>query len=62
MIQRGEHFGLALKPGEPIGVAGELERKDLDRDLALQPRVGRAVDLAHAARAERRHDLVRAEL
>ena len=36
-------------------------RQDLDRDLAPEPRVARAVHLAHAAGAERRDDLVGAE-
>ena len=35
--------------------------QDLERDVAVEPRVARAVDLAHAARAEGRDDLVRAE-
>src|SRR5262245_45017404 len=33
----------------------------LDGNAAAQPRIARAVDLAHTARAERRDDLVRAE-
>ena len=36
-------------------------RQDLDRDLALQLRVGRAIHLAHAAFADRRGDFVDAE-
>ena len=35
--------------------------QDLDRDGAIEPRVARLVDLAHAAGAERRQDLVGAE-
>ena len=54
-------FGLALKPREPLGVGGERLGQDLDRDVAIQLRVACAVDLAHAARAERGQDLVRAE-
>ena len=42
-------------------VVGEVLRQHLDRDVALEARVARAVDLAHAAGAERRQDLVRAE-
>ena len=45
-------FGFALEAGEPVGVGGERRRQDLDRDLALQLRVGRAIDLAHAAGAD----------
>ena len=32
---------------------------DLDRDVAIQLRVARAIDLAHAARAEGGFDLIR---
>ena len=59
MIQRGEQFGFALKPREPIGIVGERVGQNLDRDLALQPRVARAIHLAHAACAEQRDDFVR---
>ena len=51
----------ALEPREPIGVGGERLGQDLDRDVAIQLRVARAIDLAHAAGAEGRQDLVRAE-
>ena len=52
---------LALKPREPLRIGGERLGQDLDRDVAIQLRVARAIDLAHAAGAERRQDLVRAE-
>ena len=53
MVQRREHFGFALEAGEAFGIVGEARREDFDRDVALQPRVARAIDLAHAAGAER---------
>jgi hypothetical protein len=37
----------------------QLGREDLDGDLATEPRVAGAVDLAHSAGAERRQDFVR---
>ena len=53
MIQRGEDFGFALEPREPLGIAQRtLAGRTLMRDVALQLRVAGAVDLAHAARAE----------
>ena len=52
VIQRGEHFRFALKAREPIGVSRDGRRQSLDRNLALQLRVRRAVDLAHAAGAD----------
>src|SRR5216110_1747018 len=40
---------------------GKVRRQDLDRDGAIEPRIARAIDLAHAAGSERRDDLVRPE-
>jgi hypothetical protein len=48
MIQRGQHFGLALEAGEAPGVGRDRRGQHLDGYLALQVRVGGAVDLAHA--------------
>ena len=61
MIQRGEHFRFALKAREPIGVAASDGGQHLDRDLAFQLGVGRAIHLAHAAGADLRGDFVDAE-
>ena len=61
MIQRGEDLRFAMKPREPIGVAGERVGKHLDRDIAIQTRVAGAVDLTHPARPERVQDLVHAD-
>ena len=48
------------KRARASGFAAVL-REDLDGDVAVELRVARAVDLAHAARAERREDLVGTE-
>jgi hypothetical protein len=61
MIERGEDFGLALKAGEPVGISRDRRRQHLDRDLALQIRVGGAIDLAHPACPERVEDFVGSE-
>ena len=61
MVQRREHPRLALEAREPIRVARERARQDLDRDVAPELRVARAVHLAHAARAEQRLQLIAAE-
>ena len=45
-----------------LRVGCEVRREDLDRDVAPQLAVARAIDLAHAAGAERREDRVWAEL
>ena len=61
MIQRREHLGFALEPREPIGIAHEGLGQHLDRDIAIQPRIARAIHLAHTARAEQRQDFICAE-
>ena len=61
MVQRREHFRFALKPREPIGIGRERRRQNLDRDLAFELRVRRAIDLPHAARADRGGDFIDAE-
>ena len=61
MIQRREDFGFALKAREPIAIGRERRRQDLDRDLALQLRVGRPIHLAHPAFADLGGDFVDAE-
>ena len=61
MIQRGERLRFAREPGQPIGIARERVGQDLDRDVAIQLGVARAIHLAHAAFADRRGDFVDAE-
>ena len=43
------------------GVGGRLRRQQLDCDLTIEGRVVGTVDLAHAARSDRRENLVAAE-
>ena len=61
MGESGNRAGLPLEPDERNGVLGEMFGEDLDRDLATESEVPRAVDLAHAARPEWRENLVTAE-
>ncbi len=58
MRERRHGLGLALEPRQRLRVARDLLRKDLDRDLAVQPRVPRLPDLSHATRPKRRQDLI----
>jgi hypothetical protein len=39
MIERREQLRLALKPGDAIRVAQERLGKNLDRDIATEPRI-----------------------
>ena len=49
VIQRREGLGLAREARQAIGIAGEGVRKDLQRDVAIEPRVTGPEHLAHAA-------------
>jgi len=48
-------------PREPIGILRESLGQDLDRHLALQVRIARAIHLAHPAGAKGGQDFIRAE-
>jgi hypothetical protein len=61
VVERREHSRFALETGEAIRIAGEGVRQDLQRDLAIQLGIARAVHLAHAAGPEGGENLVRAE-
>jgi hypothetical protein len=54
-------LGLALEPGQRVGIGRDGIGQHLDRHFAAQPRISRPIHLPHPARAERREDLVRSE-
>src|ERR1700676_1641755 len=56
MIERGDGFGFALE------ALRELGGGNLDSYVAIQARIARAVDLAHAARADGRENLIGAQV
>jgi hypothetical protein len=58
MVQRGEESRLTLESLEPVAISSEDFREDLDRDVATESSVARAIDLAHPARSERADDFV----
>jgi hypothetical protein len=61
MRQRGDRLRFALEARDTIGIGRELPGQDLDRDKPIQLRIARAIDLAHAAGANRPGHFVRAE-
>jgi hypothetical protein len=61
VVQVGDRLGFALESLAQKRIAGEVGRKDLHRNGALEPRVARSLDLSHAAGTERRFYLVRAK-
>ncbi len=58
MIQAGNNFGFALETLTARSMIGEMRWKNLDGDRAVESRIPRPVDLAHATHTERRDDLV----
>jgi len=61
VVQRGEHLRFALKSGEAVRIQGKNFGQDLERDVAIQPGIARAIHFAHAPGANQRQDFVRAE-
>jgi hypothetical protein len=61
MPKAGDGAGLALEPDAQIVPVGDVFGETFDSDSAVEPRVARLPHFAHAARAEGREDLMRAE-
>jgi hypothetical protein len=59
--QRSDHLCFAFEPRERGPILGELRRQHLDRNLAVELGIARAVDLAHAPGAQRREDFIRSQ-
>src|SRR5262249_34942661 len=58
VVQGAWRLDVLLETTQPVGVLGEAGRQHLDGHLAANARVAGAVDLAHAAGAERRQNFV----
>jgi hypothetical protein len=58
VVERGQRERLATKLRDRVRVAAHGAGQDFERDVTLEPRVVRAIDLAHASGAERGDDLV----
>ena len=61
MAERGDGSCFAVKSLPGFGTPGKMRGQNLDRDGAVEPRIARAIHLAHAACAERLDDFVRTE-
>ena len=61
MTERCQKLCFPAEAREPLAVVCEGRWQNLQRDVAIELRVAGAVDLAHAARANQRDDLIRAE-
>jgi hypothetical protein len=51
VVECGKRSRFALQPAEKFGVTRDVLWEDLQRDIAIERRIARAIDLAHAARA-----------
>ena len=61
MIQRGRGARLLFEAAQTVGVGGEGRGQHFDGDIASEPRIARAIHLAHPAGSDEGDDLVRAE-
>jgi hypothetical protein len=59
VIQRGRGLRLLREAVDPLAVVGEDGREDLQGDVAAEPFVAGAVDVAHAARGDEVEDPIR---
>ena len=60
--QRRDGADFGLEPAPHLGIGGDVVRHDLERDVASEPRIARAIDVPHPAGAERRDDFVLCEM
>src|SRR5688500_9406327 len=58
MIECGEGLGFTREPRDTVGVVGKRLGQNLDRDVAIQLRIARAIHLAHSAFAKLRDDFI----
>ena len=61
VVQRRGRAGFLLESMEAIDVGRECAGQYLDRNVTPEPRIARAIDLAHAAHSDLGGDLIRAE-
>ncbi len=62
VVEPPDRLHLDLEPADPVGVGGPGPREDLDGDVAAEPGVPGAPDLAHPARTDAGYDFVGTEL
>ena len=61
MVQAGKNLCFPLEPRQPIRIVGKRFGQDLQRDLAVELRVGGLLHLAHSALADEGRHVVMAE-
>ena len=61
VIERGEHLRFTTESRKTIRIVGDRGQQHFDRNVAIQFRIARAIDLAHSADPEGRENVVGAE-
>jgi hypothetical protein len=61
VAERRDHPCFAVETVSELGIGSEIRREDLDGDGPVETRVAGAIDLAHAARAQRDRDFIGAK-
>jgi hypothetical protein len=61
VVQRREHLRFAPEARQALQIDRERIGQDLERDVAIELRVARAIDLPHSAAADRGEHVVRAK-
>ena len=56
VVERGRRLGFDDEAPEPLFVADEPRREDLQRDASLEGEILGEIDLAHASRSQGAHD------
>jgi hypothetical protein len=59
MVQRRKDLRLTFEPCQAISIERKRFREDLERHIAIELRVSRAIHFSHSARADRADDFVR---
>ena len=60
-LSEASDLRLAFEAGDAVRVGFERLRQNLDGDIAAEPCIARAIDLAHAAGANQLDDFIRPE-
>jgi hypothetical protein len=58
MIERREHLRFTFEPRDTVGVSRKTFGQNLQRDIAVEVRVFRAIDLAHSSFAKLGEDAI----
>lgn len=61
MIERGDGTRFLLEAAQAVGITGERRGENLERDVAAETRIARAIDLAHSPGPERSKNFIRPE-